>query len=160
MIRNATLGDAAAICNIYNHYVLHTIITFEEEPVTEEDMAQRITTISADYPWLVYEENDTIIGYAYAGSWKTRSAYRFTVESSVYLHHQHHGKGLGRKLYNELIHHLRQRNIHTVIGGISLPNEASIALHEKLGFKYLGKFDEVGLKFNNYIDVGYWTLTL
>lgn len=160
MIRHARPNDAAAICAIYNHYVLHTTITFEEIPVVAGDMEQRIATVQEKYPWLVYEEDGRIIGYAYAGQWKPRSAYKHTVETSVYLDPEEKGKGIGRQLYSELIAELRKTDIHGVIGGIALPNEASIRLHESMGFKKIGQFIEVGYKFNTWVDVGYWELVL
>lgn len=160
MIRNATTGDAGAICRIYNHYVENTIITFEEQPVPVAEMADRIDEYTHDYPWLVYEDEEGIRGYAYATKWKTRSAYRFSVESSVYLDVKATGGGLGSRLYRELLAQLGNTSIHAVIAGITLPNQASVALHEKLGFRKIGQFREVGWKFNRWLDVGYWELLL
>ncbi len=160
MIRHAIPTDAPAICAIYNHYVLHTTITFEEILVVVGDMEQRISTVQEKYHWLVYEEAGKIIGYAYAGQWKPRSAYKHTVETSVYLAPEEKGRGIGRKLYTALIAELRKTDIHGVIGSIALPNEASIRLHESMGFKKIGQFIEVGYKFNTWVDVGYWELML
>lgn len=158
MIRNATYKDAAAIAEIYNYYVLNTVVTFEEAPVSPDEMQRRITDVQIRFPWLVFEENGLIIGYAYAGPWKPRSAYRNTVESSVYLQPTHIGKGIGRILYSKLINELRDLNIHAVIGGIAQPNETSIKLHENFGFKKIGLFSEVGWKLGRWVDVGYWEL--
>lgn len=156
MIRNAASKDAQAICDIYNYYVLNTIVTFEEDAVLAEDMAERIMKVSEKYVWLVYEQDEEIVGYAYAGEWKSRCSYRFSVESSVYLKNGFSGKGIGSKLYDALLTELEKTNIHAVIGGISLPNEGSIALHEKFGFEKIAQFKEVGYKFEKWIDVGYW----
>jgi len=158
MIRNATYKDAAAIAEIYNYYVLNTVVTFEEAPVSPDEMQRRITDVQIRFPWLVFEENGLIIGYAYAGPWKPRSAYRNSVESSVYLQPTHIGKGIGRILYSKLINELRDLNIHAVIGGIAQPNETSIKLHENFGFKKIGLFSEVGWKLGRWVDVGYWEL--
>jgi len=161
MLRPATPADAAAIAEIYNHYVLHTIITFEEEAVTESEMAARITEVlGLDLPWFVWEEKGRVLGYAYAGRWKSRCAYRYSVESSIYLAKDTTGRGLGTKLYVALIDTLRTKGIHSIIGGIALPNDASIGISEKLGFQKIGQFKEVGWKFEKWIDVGYWELIL
>ena len=160
MIRSVHHSDAKAISEIYNFYVKNTVITFEEEAVSENEMRNRIDNVTKRFPWLVYELNGELLGYSYATDWKTRSAYRHTVESTVYLRNGESGKGIGKKLYQHLISELQKLNIHAVIGGISLPNEASIALHEKLGYKKIGQFHEVGLKFNKWVDVGYWELIL
>ncbi len=160
MIRPATETDAPAICAIYNHYVLNTIITFEEEAVPEAEMAGRIREITASLPWSVLEESGEVIGYAYAGKWKSRCSYRYTVESTVYLRHDVTGRGLGSQLYAGLISDLRKIGMHSVIGGVALPNAASQRLHEKAGFRKVAHFDQVGWKFGQWIDVGYWELIL
>jgi L-amino acid N-acyltransferase YncA len=157
MIRLATRSDAEEICEIYNYYVLNTHINFEEEAVTVKDMQDRIVTVAEKNPWLVYEENGKIIGYAYASEWKSRCAYRFSVETTVYLSHGLNRRGIGSMLYQELLTLLGEdKNIHAVIGGIALPNETSIRLHEKFGFEKVAHFKEVGFKFGKWIDVGYW----
>ena len=159
-IRPALKSDAAAIAEIYNYYVLETIITFEEEAVTVAEMEQRIAEISAAYPWIVFEEDDKVLGYAYASGWKSRCAYRNSVETTVYLHPDAVGKGAGTKLYKALLNQLWGRGMHTAIGGIALPNAASIALHEKMGFHKVAEFQEVGFKFNQWINVGYWQVLI
>jgi phosphinothricin acetyltransferase len=159
-IRMAKADDADQICEIYNHYLLNTCITFEEEPVTVKEMQQRIAEIQQEYSWIVYEENNQILGYAYFSKWKVRSAYRFCVESTVYLKHGYEGKGLGTLLYKYLIELARKRNIHTLLGGITIPNDASIKLHEKMGFVKVAQLKEVGFKQNKWLDVGYWELML
>lgn len=160
MIRPATLNDGIALATIYNWYVENTVITFEEELVSGGDMAQRIVVADETRPWLVLEEEGHIIGYASAERWKSRCAYRQARETSVYFDREHRGKGYGRLLYEELIRELRKTSTHVLIAGIALPNESSVALHEKLGFVKVGQFSEVGLKFGRYVDVAYWQLTL
>lgn len=154
-------ADAASIAEIYNHYIRETVITFEEQELRKEQVMERIkSVISASMPWLVAEIDGEIIGYCYAGKFHTRSAYRFTVEATVYLDQNAGGKGVGTKLYQALINQLKQQKYHSVIGIIALPNEASIKLHEKFGFKKIGHFAEVGFKFNRWHDVGYWQVIL
>jgi len=158
MIRNISIDDARQICEIYNFYVLNTIITFEEEEVAENEMKSRIEAITAKLPWIVYEKDGEIIGYAYASEWKSRCAYKHSLETTVYLKDGESGNGIGSMLYSELLKLLKAKNYHAAIGGISLPNESSIAIHEKFGFEKIGQFKEVGFKFNKWIDVGYWEL--
>ena len=153
--------DSAAIAEIYNHYVLNTIVTFEELEVTAAQMRERIlSVVSASLPWLVAEVSGQIVGYAYAGRFHSRSAYRFTVEATVYLEKDSGGRGIGTKLYEALLQQIKQQNFHSVIGIIALPNEASVKLHEKLNFTKIGHFSEVGYKFNQWLDVGYWQVIL
>jgi phosphinothricin acetyltransferase len=160
-IRSATSADAAVIAGIYNHYVLNTSVTFEEEAITAAEMAKRIgEALGSSLPWLVAVENGTILGYAYASKWKARSAYRHSAEATVYLAKEATGRGFGTQLYTQLIDELRLRRLHVVIGGVALPNEASVALHAKLGFQKVAHFKEVGRKFGHWIDVGYWQLFL
>jgi phosphinothricin acetyltransferase len=159
-IRSCLASDAARICEIYNHYVRETVITFEEEPVSELEMTERIREVAARWIWIVAEENGIVTGYAYASAWKTRSAYRFSVESTVYVAPEHLGRGIGTQLYRALIAALRVRNVHYVTGGIALPNPASVALHESFGFRKNGHFSEVGFKLGRWVDVGYWELIL
>lgn len=161
MIRAVKLDDAGAVCRIYNHYVENTIITFEEEPVSVEQMRVRIAEIHANaLPWIAYCEAGAMVGYAYAGKWKSRSAYRHSVESTVYVEKDRIGQGIGSALYAELLSRLRQVSVHTVVGGIALPNEASVRLHERLGFRKMAHFSQIGFKLNRWIDVGYWQLIL
>ena len=156
MIRQATMDDAAQLCDIYNHYVLETPITFEEQPVTIEDMVQRIQDTLQSLPWLVWDQGQRLLGFCYASKWKGRCAYRYSLESTVYLRPDAVGRGVGSQLYGALLDELRQRQFHTVIGGIALPNPASVALHEKYGFEKVAQFKQVGNKFGEWIDVGYW----
>jgi L-amino acid N-acyltransferase YncA len=160
MVRYAKANDSAEICKIYNHYVLGTTITFEEEPVSTDEMAQRITETLQSLPWLVWEQDESLQGFCYASKWKGRCAYRHSVESTVYVRADSIGRHIGSQLYRALLDELRQRKFHTVIGGIALPNDASVALHEKLEFKKVAQFREVGNKFDRWTDVGYWQLLL
>ena len=158
MIRPATPTDATAICGIYNYYVLNTSITFEEEAVTDAEMAARISETIAVFPWLVWEEQGELVGYAYAGKWKNRGAYRYSAESTIYLRQDKTGRGIGRTLYEHLLRGLRDAGMHSVIGGIALPNMPSQRLHESFAFKQVAHFEQVGRKFEKWIDVGYWEL--
>jgi phosphinothricin acetyltransferase len=160
MIRPASERDADQIAAIYNHYVEHTVITFEEELVPVAEMAQRIACVTAQYPWLVLEHEQEICGYAYGTRWRERASYRFAVESTVYLAPARTGQGLGTTLYAALLEQLREAGFHCVLGGIALPNEASVALHEKLGFRKVAELKDVGRKLDRWIDVGYWQLML
>ncbi len=160
MIRPATTADADQVCEIYNYYVRETVVTFEELPVSPQEMAGRIADISALLPWLIWETEGIVIGYAYASPWKVRAAYRHSVEASVYLAPHATGKGIGSQLYKAIIQDVRRKGIHCVIGGAALPNPASVALHEKLGFEKVAQFRQVGFKFGQWIDVAYWELML
>jgi len=160
MLRQVTPEDAQAIFEIYNHYILHSVITFEETPVDASEMRRRIETVTPAMPWFVYESDGKVFGYAYAVPWKARSAYLHSAEITVYLKAGEFKKGLGTLLYSGLIEELKSRKFRALMGGIALPNDASVALHEKLGFKKVAHFKEVGYKFNRWIDVAYWQLLL
>jgi phosphinothricin acetyltransferase len=161
MIRAVTESDAQTIAAIYNYYIKNTVITFEEQTLSKNDIIERIEKVNgSSLPWLVAEDYGAVIGYAYATKWNTRSAYRHTVETSVYLSSSSLSKGWGTQLYKALFDSLRHNSIHVVIGGITLPNPASIALHEKFGMKKAAHFKEVGYKFGQWLDVGYWQTEL
>jgi phosphinothricin acetyltransferase len=156
-LRPARAADAEAVAAIYNHYVRETVITFEEVEVSAAAMADRMAAVQAlPLPWLVAESGTRIVGYAYADRWRTRSAYRFSVESSVYLDPEHTGLGIGGRLYGALLPALGELGVHAVIAGITLPNAPSVALHERFGFVKVAHFAEVGRKFGRWLDVGYW----
>jgi phosphinothricin acetyltransferase len=158
MIRPVIAQDIPSICEIYNHYIGNTFITFETETISTDEMEKRIEAVIASYPLLVLTEQNKVQGYAYALRWKARPAYKYSVESSIYLAVGAQGKGFGTQLYKDLLSELKHLGVHTVIGGIALPNDASVALHEKLGFLKVAHFKEVGFKFTRWIDVGYWQL--
>lgn len=155
-IRSANSEDAEAICTIYNHYVRHTTISFEESEVLPSEMSRRILDVVHGLPWLVLERDGIVDGYAYATKWRARSAYRFSVEISVYVAPASIGKGYGASLYEQLFEQLAKLGVHAVIAGIALPNDASIRLHEKMGFVKVALFAQVGFKNSQWIDVGYW----
>lgn len=158
MIRTAIPSDAELIAQIYNHYVVNTVVTFEEASVSVQTMSDRINeTLDENLPWLVAEDtNNQLIGYAYASKWKGRCAYRYSVEVTVYLSPDVTAKGVGTKLYEALFKELKNRSYHVAMGGISLPNPASVGLHEKFGMQKVAHFKEVGFKFDQWVDVGYW----
>lgn len=160
MIRPARITDSQSLVDIYNQYISSSAATFEEMPITAEMMGQRIQKTLRQFPWLIFEVQGDILGYAFANEWKPRSAYRFTVESTVYIKAGQEGKGIGSALYERLIMELREMEVHAIIGGITLPNPASILLHEKMGFEKVAHFKQTGFKFNEWRDVGYWELLL
>lgn len=159
-IRPVCEADAATLCAIYNPYVRDTVISFEYEPVSEAQMAQRIREYTALYPWLVSEVDGQAVAYAYASRWRTRAAYDQTLESTIYVDRAYTGRGLAKPLYLALLHELRAREIHAVVGCIALPNDASVAIHEKCGFVKVAHFPQVGRKFGRWVDVGFWQAAL
>jgi phosphinothricin acetyltransferase len=160
-IREIRLDDIPALTAIYNHYVRTSIATFAEQEITTAEFAAQVASVeAATLPWLVAVTGPDVVGYAYAALWKARSAYRFAVEISVYLSPGAEGRGTGSRLYADLLDRLRARGVHAAIGGVSLPNDTSVALHRKFGFEQVARFREVGFKFGQWIDVGYWELVL
>ncbi len=159
-IRDATPDDGSALAAIYNYYIEHTIITFETELVTAPIMADRIEQTTRTHPWLILIGGGQPIGYAYATRWSPRAAYSQTAETTVYLSPDHVGQGHGKTLFRALLDRLRAQSIHTALAGIALPNDASVALHERLGFQKVAHFLETGRKFDRWIDVAYWQLVL
>ena len=155
MIREAQVSDAKTISEIYNYYIVNTIITFETEPITPDEIVHRIEKYKQVGDYLVFEENGVVIGYAYVSMFRDRKAYENSVESTIYLKDEYGGKGIGFELYSELLARVSTK-YHVIVAGISLPNEASVRLHEKCGFKKVGQFPEVGRKFDQWIDVGFW----
>lgn len=161
MIREVHPSDVKSICDIYNHYILNSTCTFEEERITAAGLVARIKRIkSYQLPWLVAEQNEQLVGYCYASPWRMRSAYRFSVEVSVYVDHQHIQQGWGRRLYSALFYSLHELGKRTAIAGITLPNADSVKFHENLGMKKVAHFENVGFKFNRWLDVGYWQTSL
>ena len=157
-IRNVNLTDAAQIAEIYNYYIKNTHQTFETEPLSAEEMRERISDISENYPYLVAEEDGEIYGYAYATQFKLRQAYEFSAEVSIYVKNEAKQKGIGTRLYDRLFEELKETDIHAIIAGISLPNDGSVRFHEKLGFNKVAHFREVGYKLGRWVDVGYWEM--
>ena len=158
MIRNFHTDDIEQLVEIYNYYIENTVVTFDRFPFTIDDFEQKIKPIYKKYPFLVFEENNKILGYAYGSSWRPKPSYIFTAESTIYLKNNTLGKGIGTKLYVELLEQLKLHKFHTIIGGLTLPNDASIKLHENLGFIKVAHFKEVGRKFEQWLDVGFWQL--
>ena len=161
MIRNVIPEDALCITEIYNYYIENTIITFETQKISEQEMSNRIENIlNKNFPYIVFEDENKMIGYAYLNNWRNRAAYNITLETSIYLDIKETGKGYGKALYEALISEARKLEIHSLIGGISLPNEPSRKLHEYFNFRLVGNFKESGSKFNQLIDVEFWQLIL
>lgn len=156
IVRPAIPGDAAAIAAIYAPYVTDSFVSFETEAPDEAEMQRRIESGGALYPWLVGEIDGSICGYASASPFRARAAYRFAVETSVYLARDACGRGLGRRLYERLLDLLVRQGFTQAIGAISLPNEASVRLHEVLGFQSAGVYRHVGWKCGGWRDVGLW----
>jgi len=156
MIRSATEHDIAAIRDIYAPYVTETAISLEDEVPSLEVARERLRQGSERFPWLVYEEAGAILGYAYAGAFRTRPAYAWSVESTVYVRKNEHGKGIGRALYERLFDILRRQGAINILAVISLPNDASVQLHERLGFKPVARIADAGYKLGAWWDVGFW----
>lgn len=156
-IRLATANDAAAIAAIYGPYCTDSRISFEETAPDADEMARRIAGDRPGYhPWLVAEEDGAILGYAASSPFRTRPAYRWSVETGLYLAPEAQGRGIGRALLERLIGLLARQGYVAVIGAIALPNEASVALHEKLGFDQTGAYRGTGFKQGAWLDVGLW----
>lgn len=160
VIRRVTPADADAITAIYNPYIEHSVISFEDTPLSTSDMAARIRDISATHPYLVCEEGGAVLGYAYLHQWKERAAYRFAAEDSIYVRQGLERKGVGEALLRALLDEARNSRLHAVVAVITVPNAASIGLHEKLGFRKAGELRQMGRKFDAWLDVGYWQLLL
>ena len=159
MIREANSKDAKAIALIYNYYISNTTISFEEKPVNENIVIQRINSNEKN-KWWIYQSADELLGYAYSTIWKPRSAYRYTVESSIYLKPNNFRNGIGTALYIKLLESLKKEGFRRVLAGISLPNDSSVLFHENFGFKKVGQLEAVGYKFKKWIDIGYWELEI
>lgn len=159
-IRLATPDDAPAIQAIYAPYVRDTTVSFELEPPDTAEIRRRMENVLAMYPWLVCEVDGVPAGYAYASRFHPRQAYQWTVETSVYIAGDFHRRGLARLLYTALFRVLRAQGLINALAGISLPNPASVAFHEALGFVHVRTMPKVGFKHGRWLDVGYWQLTL
>lgn len=157
-IRKVELDDAAQVAEVYNYYIKNTHQTFETEPLSAEEMRERIAETIEKYPYLVAEEDGEIWGYAYAAQFKLRQAYAYSAEVSIYVKNAAKQKGIGTSLYEKLFDELAETNIHAMVAGISLPNDASVKFHEKLGFTKVAHFRQIGYKLGRWIDVGYWEL--
>ena len=158
--RSATAADAPAILDIYAPVVRDTAISFELEPPSVAEMQHRITAYSAYAPWLVYAQPGMVLGYAYAGKHRDRPAYQWSVEVSVYVHPAYQRQGIGQLLYRELFHRLRQQGFYNAYAGITLPNAASVRLHEAVGMQPLAVYHNIGFKLGRWHDVGWWHILL
>lgn len=152
-VRPVSPDDAAALAAIYNYYVRETVISFETEPLGEEQLRERIVQTAAEFPYLVCELDGRVVGYACAHRWKERAAYSQTWESSIYLHHEWRARGLGRALMEALVPLCRAAGCRALIACITAENQASVAFHESLGFRQVSLFPAVGCKFGRLLDV-------
>ena len=159
-LRTATASDAVAIQAIYAPIVETTAISFEDTAPTVEEMAGRIETFLKAYPYLVAERDGEILGYAYGSKHRDRPAYRLSCDVTIYVAEVARGQGVGRQLYTALLPALAERGYHAAFAGITLPNSGSIAVHEAVGFTKLGVYREVGFKFGQWQDVGWWQRVL
>ena len=161
VIRPVEERDAAAVASIYAPHVTDGVASFELIPPDAAEMARRIATTTKNYPWLVGELPDAgVAGYVYATTYNVRAAYQWSTAVTVYIDVQHRRAGLGRALYTSLFALLRLQGFYNAYGGITLPNDGSVGLHEALGFHLVGIYEEVGYKFGQWWDVGWWALTL
>jgi L-amino acid N-acyltransferase YncA len=161
LIRDASANrDAGACAAIYAPYVRDTVISLEEEPPTPARLAERITTTARTHPWLVAQDANDIIGFAYATKHRERASYRWAADVTVYVAAEHHRRGVGRALYETLFALLAQQGFRTACAGITLPNDASVGLHEALGFHPVGVYRRIGYKLGAWWDVGWWQLEL
>jgi phosphinothricin acetyltransferase len=160
VIRLATEADAEAIAAIYAPVVRDTAISFELVPPDGTEMASRLGKVLPKLPWLVYEHEGVVLGYAYAAPFRERPAYRWTLEATVYVKDTARGQGVGRALYGALLPLLRAMGYQTLMAGITLPNAGSVGLHEAMGFVPAGVFEDVGYKFGAWHPVGFWRLAL
>lgn len=159
-IRLATETDAEGIATIYAPIVEGTAISFEIEPPSVEAMQSRIVETTGRFPWLVCERDGDVLGYAYASEHSARPAYQWTVDVSVYVHERHQRAGIGQGLYESLFAALRHQGYCVACAVIALPNEASVRLHESMGFEPVGVYRSIGYKHGAWHDVGWWQLSL
>lgn len=160
IIRPVDLSDSNAIAEIYNHYILNSVASFETEALSYEAMEKRIIEVSSNFPYYVCEIDGNIAGYCYAHPWKERAAYKYTLETTVYINPLHLHKGIGYNLMTTLIESCTKNGFHALIACITGNNKASIALHKKLGFKKVSHFEQVGYKHNQILDVVDYQLLL
>ena len=159
-IRLATPADAPDINDIYRPFVTHSTVSFELEPPSDVAMRERIAHTLTRLPWFVCEQGAALLGYAYAAPYRERPAYQWCVETSVYVHESGRRRGIGRALYESLLWTLERQGYYTAYGIISLPNPASVALHEALGFEPVGVYRNAGYKLGAWRDVGWWQRVL
>jgi L-amino acid N-acyltransferase YncA len=161
LIRHADPArDAAACAQIYAPYVTDTVISLEEKAPDEQRFAERIRRLTLTHPWLVAETGGAIVGYAYASPHHERAAYRWAADVAAYVRQGQHRRGTGRALYQALFELLVRQGVHVACAGVTLPNAASVGLHESLGFKPVGVYRRIGFKHGRWHDVGWWQLDL
>ncbi|HEY5227110.1 MAG TPA: arsinothricin resistance N-acetyltransferase ArsN1 family B [Opitutaceae bacterium] len=160
MIRLATKEDAPQIAAIYRPFCEDNCVSFETEAPGADEVASRIEKIRKRYPWLVDERDGRIAGYAYASPHRERAAYRWAVEVTVYIHDEYRRKGVGQALYLELFKRLKEQGLYKAYAGVLVPNPASQAFHESMGFKLVGIYEKIGYKLGAWLDVGWWVLSL
>ncbi|GAA4281572.1 GNAT family N-acetyltransferase [Gaetbulibacter aestuarii] len=160
MIRPFKINDIPELLEMYNYFVLNSTATFDIEPLSLDAFTEKVTRIDKEYPFLVFEENNEILGYAYGSKFRPKPAYNTTVESTVYVKQNTHRKKIGSLLYEALLKQLKDAKFHVVLGVLTLPNDASVRLHEKFGFKQVGYLKQVGYKFDTWLDVGFYQLDL
>jgi L-amino acid N-acyltransferase YncA len=159
-IRDAVASDATQILAIYAPFVTDTAVSFEFEPPDEDEICRRIAEVQTKYPWLVWDNDGRVLGYAYASSHRARLAYQWSVEVSVYVHGDALRSGIAKKLYEELFERLRRHGYYNAFAGITLPNPASVGFHEAMGFQPVGIYPKIGYKQGEWHDVGWWSLRL
>ncbi|MDS0526617.1 GNAT family N-acetyltransferase [Clostridium sp. SHJSY1] len=158
MIRNVKVEDSKEIVDIYNYYILNTCITFDMNELSLKEMEEKIKAKRNKEPWIVYEEENKILGYAYVGEWRSKAAFNFTKEVTIYLNPKKKGSGIGTKLMEELIKMCKESGIRTLISVITVPNDISSSLHEKFGFNKVAYYEKVGFKQEKWLDVESWQL--
>lgn len=159
-VRLATINDTRQIREIYAPSILGAATSFETEVPSAEEMQSRIETILKKYPWIVCAVDEKIAGYVYASKHRDREAYQWSCECSIYMNNDFKGKGIGKELYQLLFQILKLQGFRNVYAGISLPNEASVHIHEKCGFKHFATYENIGYKFGNWHTVGWWKLQI
>lgn len=155
-LRTATAADAAGCAAIYAPFVADSVVTFDFAPPTEAEFAARIERLGASHAWLVAATGREVLGFAYAGEFRSKPAYRWVCETTIYLAERARGQGVGRRLYGELCRVLAERGYRAAIGAIALPNPGSIALHEAAGFRLTGTMPGVGWKLGRWVDVAFY----
>ena len=160
IIRNVLNSDIPQVVEILNHYVRNDSCTFQINTYSISEISEKIAEITKVYPYIVMEEGNEVIGFAYASRWREKNAYDKSAETTIYLNPKHKYRGLGKILYQELIEQLREKNFRLLVACLTLPNPSSVRLHESLGFEKAGEFRDAGYKFNRWCDVGFWQKVL
>jgi L-amino acid N-acyltransferase YncA len=160
LIRDFQDSDVAPACTLTNHYIEYTPVHFGMHPYSGDEFRAMWLAGREKYPWLAGAIDDRFVGYAKASRWRDREAYQFTAEVGLYVDSACHRRGVGSALYRELFKRLKAAGYHTAVAGVTLPNESSVRLHESMGFSKVGVFREVGRKFDQWHDTGWWQLML